>query len=46
MKDLVMTWKANHDIQYVLNAHSCVMYICGYMAKAPQKYEHLTNWIL
>ena len=34
MKDLVMVWQANHDIQYVLNACSCVMYICDYMKKS------------
>ena len=25
MKDLVMAWQANHDIQYVLEAYSCVI---------------------
>ena len=34
MKDLVMEWQVNHNIQYVLDAYSCLMYICGYMTKA------------
>ena len=34
MKDLVWAWQANHDIQSVLDAHSCVMYTCDYITKA------------
>ena len=26
-------WKANHDIQYVLDLYSCVVYICDYLMK-------------
>ena len=33
-KDLLMAWQANHGIQYVLDAYSCVRYICNYMTKA------------
>ena len=33
MTQLVHIWKANHDIQYVLNPYSCVMYICDYLMK-------------
>ena len=29
-----MAWQANHDIQFVLNAYSCVMYICDLMTRA------------
>ena len=33
MTQLVHIWKANHDIQYVLDPYSCVMYICDYLMK-------------
>ena len=33
MKDLVHVWNANHDIQYVLDPYSCVVYICNYLTK-------------
>ena len=33
MKDLVHVWNANHDIQYVLDPYSCVVYICDYLTK-------------
>ena len=33
MKDLLNVWKANHDIQYVLDPYSCVVYICDYLMK-------------
>ena len=36
IKDLVMAWQANHDIQYVLDVYSCVMYIGDHITKAPK----------
>ena len=33
MKKLINVWKANHDIQYVLDPYSCVVYICDYLMK-------------
>ena len=33
MKDLVHVWNANHDIQYLLDPYSCVVYICDYLTK-------------
>ena len=33
MTQLVHIWKANHDIQYVLDPYSCVVYICDYLMK-------------
>ena len=33
MFHLVDVWKANHDIQYVLDPYSCVVYICDYLMK-------------
>ena len=34
MKDLLGIWKANHDIQYVLDAYACAMYIVSYINKS------------
>ena len=34
MKKLINVWKANHDIQYVLDPYSCVVYICDYLMKS------------
>ena len=34
MKDLLGVWKANHDIQYVLDAYACAMYIVSYINKS------------
>ena len=33
MFHLIDVWKANHDIQYVLDPYSCVVYICDYLMK-------------
>ena len=34
MKDLLGVWKANHDIQYNLDAYACAMYIVSYINKS------------
>ena len=34
MKDLLDVWKANHDIQYILDAYACAMYIVSYINKS------------
>ncbi len=33
-KDLLMIWKANMDIQFIVDAVSAVMYVCSYMMKS------------
>ena len=33
MSQLGHVWKANHDIQYVLDPYSCFVYICDYLMK-------------
>ena len=33
MFHLIHVWRANHDIQYVLDPYSCVVYICDYLMK-------------
>ena len=30
---VMLAWQANHDIQYVLNAYACVMYVASYVMK-------------
>ena len=32
--DVLDAWDANMDIQYILNVHSCIMYMTGYVTKA------------
>ena len=34
MKNLLGAWKANHDIQFVLDPYACAMYIVSYINKA------------
>ena len=34
MNTMLSVWKANHDIQFVLDAYSCVVHICDYMTKS------------
>ena len=34
MKDLLGVWNANHDIQYILDAYACAMYIVSYINKS------------
>ncbi|XP_037103982.1 uncharacterized protein LOC119120863 [Syngnathus acus] len=33
-RHLLLAWDANLDIQYILNAYSCIAYICSYISKA------------
>ena len=41
MKNMLSAWKANHDIQLVLEAYSCVVYICDYMTKVNKGMSNL-----
>ncbi len=36
-KHLLKTWNANMDIQYVVNAYACVVYIISYISKAERE---------
>ena len=38
---IMKSWGANMDIQYVLNAHACVMYVASYIMKAEKQMGHL-----
>ena len=31
---VMLAWQANMDIQYVINAYTCVMYVASYMTKS------------
>ena len=33
MKNLIHAWKANHDIQFVLDPYTCAAYITDYITK-------------
>ena len=41
MKDLLGVWKANHDIQFVLDAYACAMYIVSYINKSAKGMSQL-----
>ena len=41
MKDLLGVWKANHDIQFVLDAYACAMYIVSYINKSSKGMSQL-----
>ena len=41
MRDLLGVWKANHDIQYVLDAYACAMYIVSYINKSAKGMSRL-----
>ena len=34
IKDMLDVWRANHDIQFVLDAYACAMYIVSYVNKS------------
>ncbi|XP_062327719.1 uncharacterized protein LOC134028267 [Osmerus eperlanus] len=36
-KDLLRAWNANMDIQYIVDAYSCVVYIISYISKAERE---------
>ena len=38
---MLSAWQANHDIQFVLHAFSCIVYICDYMTKSHKGMSHL-----
>ena len=41
MKELLGVWRANHDVQFVLNPFHCVSYICDYMVKSQKGISQL-----
>ena len=43
MKDLLDVWKANHDIQFVLDAYACATYIVSYINKSARGNESVNG---
>ena len=43
MKNMLHVWQANHDIQFVLDAYSCIVYICDYLTKAHKGMSNLLS---
>ena len=41
MKGMLSAWQANHDVQLVLEAYSCIVYICDYMMKSQEGISEL-----
>ena len=41
MKDLLDVWKANHDVQFILDAYACAMYIVSYINKSAKGMSRL-----
>ncbi len=37
----MLAWQANMDIQYVLNAYACVMYVASYIMKSERSMGEL-----
>ncbi len=38
-KDLLRCWNANMDIQFVVDAYSCIVYIISYISKQREKWD-------
>jgi hypothetical protein len=43
MKELITAWQANHDLQFVLDAYACAMYIVSYVSKSQRGMSTLFN---
>jgi hypothetical protein len=43
MKFLFTAWKANHDLQFVLDPYACAMYIVGYISKSQKGMSYLMD---
>ena len=39
----MLAWQANMDIQYVLNAYACVLYVASYIMKTDRAMGELLN---
>ena len=44
--DLLRIWKANMDIQYILDAYVCVMYVTSYMTKSEKATGELLKQVI
>ena len=42
---MTLTWQANTDIQYVLNAYACIMYVASYIMKTDRAMGQLLKQV-
>ena len=42
-EDILRTWKANMDLQYILDPYSCMMYVTSYMMKSEKAMSELLS---
>jgi len=43
MKSLLHAWKANQDVQYIMDAYACAMYIVAYISKSQKGMSQLLD---
>lgn len=43
MKSLLHAWKANQDVQYIMDAYACAMYIVAYISKSQKGMSQLLH---
>ena len=43
---VMLAWQANMDIQFVLNAYACIMYVASYMMKTERSMGELLKHVL
>jgi hypothetical protein len=46
MKIVLAAWKANHDLQFVLDPYACAMYIVSYISKSQKGMSALLDQAL
>ena len=42
---LLKAWQANMDVQYVINAYACIMYVASYITKAEKSTGELLKQV-
>lgn len=43
--NMLRPWKANMDLQYVVDPYSCVVYIISYLKKSEQTMSHILDQV-
>ena len=43
---IMLVWQANMDIQYVMDAYACVMYVASYIMKTDRSMGELLKHVL
>ena len=44
-ENVLVAWQANHDVQYVMNAYACIMYVASYITKSEKTMGALLNQV-